>query len=91
MVPTCKACGWFCRRFACGMPPVGLLGELWGLGQKFLGGDVTSSDYQRGGKGSRRSCGNCVGLIAARKKTSLPQRKSTPFARVLRRRLKQWA
>lgn len=56
-----------------GMPPVGLLGELWGLGKKFVGGDVTEETLGEAQKAAGEVAGAASGLIAAKKKTSPPK------------------
>jgi len=56
-----------------GMPPVGLLGELWGLGKKFVGGEVTEETLGEAQKAAGEVEGAASGLIAAKKKTSPPK------------------
>lgn len=56
-----------------GMPPVGLLGELWGLGKKFVGGDVTEETLGEAQKATDEVAGAVSGLIATKKKTSPPK------------------
>jgi len=56
-----------------GIPPVGLLGELWGLGKKFVGGDVTEETLGEAQKAAGEAAQTASGLIAAKKKTSPPQ------------------
>jgi predicted KAP-like P-loop ATPase len=56
-----------------GMPPVGLLGELWGLGKKVFGGDVTEATLGEAQKAAGEVAGAASVLIAAKKKTSPPK------------------
>ena len=56
-----------------GMPPVGLLGELWGLGKKFIGGDVTEATLGEAQKTVGEAAGAASGLITAKEKTSPPK------------------
>jgi len=56
-----------------GIPPVGLLGELWGLGKKFVGGDVTDETLGEAQKAAGEAAETASGLIAAKKKTSPPK------------------
>jgi predicted KAP-like P-loop ATPase len=56
-----------------GIPPVGLLGELWGLGQKFLHGEVTEPTISEAEKVGGEVAETASGLVAARKRTSPPK------------------
>jgi len=56
-----------------GIPPVGLLGDLWGLGKKFFGADVTGETLGEAQKAAGEVAGAASGLIAAKKKTSPPK------------------
>jgi predicted KAP-like P-loop ATPase len=56
-----------------GMPPVGLLGELWGLGQKVVGGDVTDETLTAAGKAVDEAKEAAGGLLKEKKKTTPPK------------------
>lgn len=56
-----------------GIPPVGLIGELYGAGQKLLGGDVTAATLSEGEKAVGEAAEAIPGLIAAKKKASPPK------------------
>jgi predicted KAP-like P-loop ATPase len=56
-----------------GIPPVGLLGEMYGLGQKFLGGEVTATAIGEGEKVAGEAAETVSGLLAAKKKVSPPK------------------
>lgn len=56
-----------------GIPPVGLLGELFGLGQKLVGGEVTAATIGEAEKAAGETAETASGLIAAKKKTSPPK------------------
>lgn len=56
-----------------GIPPVGLLGELWGLGEKLADGEVTETTLTDAGKTVDKVKQTASGLIAAKKKTSPPK------------------
>jgi predicted KAP-like P-loop ATPase len=56
-----------------GIPPVGLIGELYGAGQKILGGDVTAATIGEGEKAVSEAAETVSGLLAAKKKVSPPK------------------
>jgi predicted KAP-like P-loop ATPase len=56
-----------------GLPPVGLLGELWGVGNKLVGGAVTESTVSTIEKAFDEASGAKSGLLSAKKKTSPPK------------------
>lgn len=56
-----------------GIPPVGLIGELYGAGQKILGGDVTAATIGEGEKAVGEAAEAASGLLAAKKKVSPPK------------------
>jgi predicted KAP-like P-loop ATPase len=56
-----------------GIPPVGLIGELWGLGEKFAGGEVTEKTLTEAEKVVDKATETASGLIAPKKKTSPPK------------------
>jgi predicted KAP-like P-loop ATPase len=56
-----------------GLPAVGLIGELWGLGQKFLTGEVTAATIGEAEKIAGETSETKSGLISAKKKTSPPR------------------
>ena len=56
-----------------GMPPIGLLGELWGLGHKVLSGEVTENAIGDAAKVLGEAGKEAKGLLAAKKKTSPPR------------------
>lgn len=56
-----------------GMPPIGLLGEIYGIGEKLIAGDVddkTAGDIEHAAGGV---AGAAKGLLGAKKKTSPPK------------------
>jgi predicted KAP-like P-loop ATPase len=56
-----------------GMPPIGLLGEIYGIGEKLIAGDVddkTAGDIEHAAGGI---AGAAKGLLGAKKKTSPPK------------------
>jgi predicted KAP-like P-loop ATPase len=56
-----------------GMPPIGLVGEIYGIGEKLIAGDVdekTAGDIEHAASGL---AGAASGLLAAKKKTSPPK------------------
>jgi predicted KAP-like P-loop ATPase len=56
-----------------GLPPVGLLGEVWGLGQKLFGGDVTAETVGEAEKVAGKAKDTASGLLTAKKKTTPPR------------------
>lgn len=56
-----------------GIPPVGLIGELWGLGGKFAGGEVTEKTLTEADKAVDKVTEAGSGLITPKKKTSPPK------------------
>lgn len=56
-----------------GLPPVGLVGELHGLGKKFLGGEVTAETIGAAEKAADEAKDAASGLLAPKKKSSPPQ------------------
>ena len=56
-----------------GIPPVGLIGELYGAGQKILGGDVSAATIGEGEKAVSEAAETVSGLLAAKKKVSPPK------------------
>jgi predicted KAP-like P-loop ATPase len=56
-----------------GIPPVGLLGELWGLGKKLVGGDVTQETISEAQEAAGQAAETASGLIAAKRKISPPK------------------
>jgi len=56
-----------------GLPPVGLLGHLYGLGKHFLAGDVTPETAEEAVKVAAEAKETAGGLLAPKKKTSPPQ------------------
>lgn len=56
-----------------GIPPVGLLGDLWGLGKKFAGGEVTEATLSEAENAAGKVAETVPGLIAAKRKTSPPK------------------
>ena len=56
-----------------GIPPIGLMGELYGLGRKFLGGDVKAETLKEGEKVAGEVKETAEGLLKAKKKTSPPK------------------
>ena len=56
-----------------GMPPIGLIGEIYGIGEKVIGGDVdekTAGNIEHAGEGVAKAAS---GLLAPKKKTSPPK------------------
>jgi predicted KAP-like P-loop ATPase len=56
-----------------GLPPVGLLGELYGLGKTFLGGDETTETAEKAIKVAGEVKETATGLLDPKKKSSPPQ------------------
>src|ERR1035437_5168745 len=56
-----------------GLPPVGLLGELWGIGKKVLGGEVNQDLLKEAQHAAGEVPGAASGFIAPKKKTSPPK------------------
>src|SRR5271165_4386635 len=56
-----------------GLPPVGLLGELHGVGKKLLGGKVSAETIEKAGKVAEEAKETAGGLVASKKKSSPPQ------------------
>jgi predicted KAP-like P-loop ATPase len=56
-----------------GIPPVGLLGELWGLGKKVFTGDVDETTLADAQRAAGDVAGAASGLIAAKANTSPPK------------------
>ncbi|MBE0613812.1 MAG: ATPase [Burkholderiales bacterium] len=55
-----------------GLPPVGLLGELYGLGKKFVGGEVDAEAIGKAEKAAGEVKDAASGLLAAKRKKSSP-------------------
>lgn len=55
-----------------GLPPVGLLGELYGLGKQFLGGDVSAETIAKAEKAAGEAKETALGLLATKKRFSPP-------------------
>jgi predicted KAP-like P-loop ATPase len=56
-----------------GMPPVGLLGELWGIGEKILDGAVDEKSIGAMEHAVGEAAGAASGLLKEKKKTSPPK------------------
>ena len=56
-----------------GIPPVGLLGELYGVGKELFGGEVTADAVEKAGKVAGEVKDAASGLLAAKRKKSPPQ------------------
>ncbi len=56
-----------------GLPPVGLLGELYGLGKTFFGGDVTAESAEKAMDVAGEVKKTATGLLDPKKKFSPPQ------------------
>lgn len=56
-----------------GLPPVGLIGEMYGLGKHFLGGDVTTEEADKAVKTVGEAQETATGLLDPKKKSSPPQ------------------
>ena len=56
-----------------GIPPVGLLGELYGAGKALLGGETTADTIGQAEKALAEAKDTASGLLAAKKKTTPPQ------------------
>jgi predicted KAP-like P-loop ATPase len=56
-----------------GLPPVGLIGELYGLGKTILGGDVTAETAESAVKAAGEVKETASGLLDPKKKSSPPQ------------------
>lgn len=55
-----------------GLPPVGLLGDLYGLGKQFFGGEVNAETIGKAEKAAGDAKDAASGLLAAKKKLSPP-------------------
>jgi len=56
-----------------GLPPVGLIGELYGLGKTFLSGEETADTIETAEKTADKVKEEAAGLLAPKKKKSPPQ------------------
>jgi predicted KAP-like P-loop ATPase len=56
-----------------GLPPVGLLGELWGAGKKVVGGDASDSTLGEAQRAAQGVAKEASGLIKPKKKSSPPK------------------
>ena len=56
-----------------GMPPIGPIGEIWGLGKQFFGADVTQEKIDAAQKAAGEATEAAAGLISAKKQTSPPR------------------
>ena len=56
-----------------GLPPVGLIGELYGLGKTFFSGEETVGTFEKAEKAADKVEHTASGLLAAKKKKSPPQ------------------
>ncbi len=56
-----------------GLPPVGLIGELYGLGTRFFGGEVTAEAIEEAGKVAGEVKETASGLRVGKKTTSPPR------------------
>lgn len=56
-----------------GIPPVGLIGELYGLGKTFFSGEETAGTIQEAEKAADKVKDTASGLLAPKKKKSPPQ------------------
>lgn len=58
---------------ALGLPPVGLIGEAWNLGQQAIAGDITGETIEKGGDVANRAGEAAKGLIKPAAETSPPK------------------
>lgn len=56
-----------------GLPPMGLLGKLYGIGKEFLSGEVTADTIEKAEKVSDEAKEAASGLLSPKKKSSPPQ------------------
>jgi len=56
-----------------GLPPIGLLGELWSIGSKFVCGEVNSETISEAEKAVTKAGGEASELLAEKKKISPPK------------------
>jgi predicted KAP-like P-loop ATPase len=56
-----------------GLPPVGLLGEVWGVGKKVFSGDVDQATIAEAERAAGDVAGAASGLLAAKASTSPPK------------------
>jgi predicted KAP-like P-loop ATPase len=56
-----------------GLPPVGLIGELYGLGKTLVGGQVSADTMEKSEKVAGEVGDAAAGLLAAKKQSSPPQ------------------
>lgn len=55
-----------------GIPPVGLLGEIYGVGKSIFGGDVDAETLEKAGKAASEVKEKASGLVAPKKEKSSP-------------------
>ncbi len=58
---------------AMGLPPAGLVGELWGIGKDIIGGHVSDTTIEDAGKAAKEVKEGASGIIRPKKKTSPPK------------------
>jgi predicted KAP-like P-loop ATPase len=56
-----------------GIPPVGLIGEVYGVGKELLSGQTTADSIEKAEKTADKAKETATGLLAAKKKKSPPQ------------------
>jgi predicted KAP-like P-loop ATPase len=56
-----------------GLPPVGVIRELWGLGEKVLGGKCAAEDVEHAAKVGGEAAKEASGLLKEKKKTTPPK------------------
>jgi predicted KAP-like P-loop ATPase len=56
-----------------GLPPVGLIGEIWNTGQKLFGGQTTSDDVDAAAKVADEAVETGTGLLKDKRKTTPPK------------------
>lgn len=56
-----------------GVPPIGLIGELWGIGQKVFGGDVSEEALSAAGDAVEKAKDAAAGLLKDKKRTTPPK------------------
>ena len=59
--------------FAAGLPPIGMIGELFGLGKGFLDQGITKENLEGAEKAAGSAVETATGLLGPKKKTSPPK------------------
>ena len=68
-----KAAAWSTAALAMGVPPIGLMGELWGLGKSVVSGRADTTLIAEAERTADDVAGSASGLLAAKARTSPPK------------------